>query len=79
MTATDAARALYETVTPSADLDLANCLRPMALWQEAHGEPSRALALWREARARYERAAAAGYDLQPAFDECDRHIRAFMA
>ena len=74
----EAAWALYDTLTPAPDLDLANCLRPMALWQEAYGERSRALVLWREARAWYEKAAER-YDLQPAFDECDRHIRALTA
>ncbi len=66
----------YQTLEPEPELDLANCLRPMALWQETHGLPSRALPLWREARDWYEKAGAAtGLDLQPAFDECDRHIK----
>jgi len=71
----DEAWRLYETLDPKPELDVANCLRPMALWQEAHGSPAEALALWREARAWYKKAAAAtGLDLQAAFDECDQHI-----
>ena len=71
---------LYLTLTPPPDLDLANCRRPMALWEERHGSPSVALILWREARTCYERAAAAtDYDLRAAFDECDRHIAALSS
>ena len=66
---------LYLALTDAPDLDLANCRRPMALWEERHGTAFAALALWREARHLYEKAAVtSGYDLQPAFDECDRHI-----
>jgi len=69
--------AIYATLTPSQPLDEANCRRPMALWQERHGDPAVALELWREARALYERAAVTtGLDLQAAYDECDRHIAA---
>jgi len=66
---------LYLTLNPAPNLDLANCRRPMALWEERHGSPFTALILWREARTCYEKAAVTtAYDLQAAFDECDRHI-----
>ncbi len=66
---------LYLTVDAAPLLDLANCRRPMALWEEQHGERSAAMDLWRDARRLYEQAAVAtGYDLQAAFDECDRHM-----
>ena len=66
----------YQTLDPEPELDLANCLRPMALWQEKHGLPAKALPLWQEAREWYEKAAVTtGLDLQPAFDECDKHIK----
>ena len=70
----EAAWRLYETLVPPPALDLANCRRPMALWKERHGDPATGLVLWRQARGLYEKAAAAGLDLRPAFDECDRHI-----
>jgi len=73
----DEAWRLYRTLDSAPELDLANCRRPMALWQEAHGSVAEALPLWREARAWYEKAGlVTEYDLQPAFAECDRHIRA---
>ncbi len=66
---------LYRSLAPAPDLDVANCRRPMALWQARHGSPETAQAFWREAREAYEKAAmATGLDLQVAFDECDRHI-----
>ena len=71
----DQAWRLYHTLDPAPVLDLANCRRPMALWQERHGRAAEALTQWREARAGYEKAAVStGLDMQPAFDECDRHI-----
>ena len=67
--------ALYAALDPAPVLDQANCRRPMALWQEQNGDRAHALGLWREARGLYERAAVAtGLDLQPAYEECDRHI-----
>ncbi len=68
---------LYQAMAPAPALDVANCRRPMALWQERHGAPATALRMWREARDWYER--PTGYDLQPAFDECNRHIAALLA
>ena len=68
---------LYQTVSPSPDLDLANCRRPMALWQERRGSPALAQTLWREARDWYEKAAVStGLDLRVAVLECDRHMTA---
>lgn len=68
---------LYGRLDPTPELDLANCRRPMALWQERHGDRNVALDLWRETLSLYERAAlATGFDLKAAFVECDRHIAA---
>ncbi len=70
---------LYLTLDPAPELDMANCRRPMALWEEQYGGRFAALILWREARTLYEKAAVVmGYDLQSAFDECDRHIAALL-
>ena len=41
----EAAWAVYRTLDPVPDLDLANCRRPMALWQERRGSPIMALSL----------------------------------
>ena len=69
----DEALTLYRSDPATRSLNLANCIRPMALLAESRGGD--ALALWREARALYVRAAEeTGFDLQPAFDECDRHL-----
>ncbi len=72
--------ALYQTIDPAPDLDLANCRRPMALWHEVQGQRTEAAVMWREARQWYEKAAVStGLDMQPAFDECDRHLGALEA
>ncbi len=76
----DEAWGLYTALAPALALDRANCRRPMALWQEQHGDTAVALGMWREARGMYEQGAVAtGLDLQAAYDECDRHIAALGA
>ncbi len=71
----DEALALYRGDPQACSLDLANCIRPMALLAETQGQRELARTRWVEARALYARAAEGTvWDLQPAFDECDRRL-----
>ena len=77
----DEALSLYHSMPNPPAIDLANCFRPMALLAEAQGRTADAIALWTQARAKYVEAADIYRDLplQPAYDECDKHLAALKA